>query len=470
MAKTAQAGACEASDAALAALGAEIVDLFYAQMAAPAEYASEGRVCRAFADMLLRHWELCGVSTYLRAEDGSLRASAVYTHPHLGDDAARQATELLAARVNETGRELQVWVEDAATATGQAGATFAPAADAGATDTGACAAEQGPPELRAALAAKDLRAGVGLPIRARGSLAGVLVALSGHPERLRAALAGLRFVAAPILIALGNARQAAEMRAQHARIEQLVEELQARTRALEEANRELQRVGRYRSLFLQRMSHELRTPLTSLLGFAEILLEHEALSAAQRRYCERIQASGLQLHTSIKQLVDLSRLEAGQTELFLHDFSAREMLRESCAAVGRLAQKQGVQLDCEIAPELGPIVSDEGKLRQVLYNFLAHAIGRSPGDATVAVRANLVAADRFQIEIADDGEPLSDPAHIFNPVDIDTPSENGTNMNELGLVIAHRLMAALGGDVALDTKDGGRGLVVRLTLPTRPTN
>src|SRR5207249_3309979 len=143
-------------------------------------------------------------------------------------------------------------------------------------------------------------------------------------------------------------------------------ELRERTNAIEEANRELQRVGRYRSLFLARMSHELRTPLTSILGFAEILLEHEDLTAAQRRFCEKIQASGQNLHTSIKQLVDLSRLEAGQTELFLHDFPVRETLRESCTAVGRLAQKQCVELDCEVAPELGTIVSDEGKLRQVL--------------------------------------------------------------------------------------------------------
>src|SRR5205823_14296901 len=110
-------------------------------------------------------------------------------------------------------------------------------------------------------------------------------------------------------------------------------------------------------------------------------------TAAQQRFCEKIQASGQQLHTSIKQLVDLSRLEAGQTELFLHDFSVRETLRESCVTVGRLAQKQCVKLDCEVAPELGPIVSDEGKLRQVLYNFLAHAIARSPQGGTVAVNA-----------------------------------------------------------------------------------
>jgi signal transduction histidine kinase len=430
--------------AELATLSAEIVDLFYAQVFAPGELASEESVCRAFAAILLRHWDLCCISTFLRGPERQLRARAIYTHPHMADTVARRGTALLAQAVEATGREQQVWL-----------------------DRGVAADDERALAARREFADAGIQSGVGIPIHARGVLIGVLVALSAYPERLRTALAGLRFVAAPIVIALGNARQATAFGAQHARIEQLVAELQEGTRALEEANRELQRVGRYRSLFLARMSHELRTPLTSILGFAEILLEHEDLTPAQRRFCEKIQVSGQTLHTSIKQLVDLSRLEAGQTELFLHDFSVREMLRESCAAVGRLAQKQSVQLDCEVAPELVTIVSDEGKLRQVLYNFLAHAIGRSPQNATVSVRAYTCAPGRFCIDIADEGEPLSDPAHIFEPMDIDAPSERGTNMNELGLVIAHRLLDALGGDVTLDTS-AARGLVVRLTLPTRP--
>src|ERR671932_569422 len=150
------------------------------------------------------------------------------------------------------------------------------------------------------------------------------------------------------------------------RVELLIDELRKRTAELEEANRELRRVSHYRSLFLARMSHELRTPLTSILGFSEILLDQEELTDTQRRFCQKVQDSGLQLQASLNQLVDLSRLEAGQTELFLHEFSIRETLRESCAAVMRLAQKQGVTLDCAPSPSLGGIVSDEGKLRQVL--------------------------------------------------------------------------------------------------------
>src|SRR6188474_806327 len=105
------------------------------------------------------------------------------------------------------------------------------------------------------------------------------------------------------------------------RVERLIGELRKRTAELEGANRELRRVSHYRSLFLARMSHELRTPLTSILGFTEILLDQEMLTETQQRFCKKIQDSGLQLQTSLNQLVDLSRVEGGQTEVFLQEFS-----------------------------------------------------------------------------------------------------------------------------------------------------
>ena len=246
-------------------------------------------------------------------------------------------------------------------------------------------------------------------------------------------------------------------------VERLDEELRERTAELEGANRELHRVGRYRSLFLARMSHELRTPLTSILGFAEILLDQEDLTEPQRRFCQKIQDSGLRLQTSLNQLVDLSRLEAGQTELFLHEFSLRETLREVCGSLARLAEKQEVTIDCQTPPDFGNIVSDEGKLRQVLYNFLGHAIGRSPAGGRVEVAVEAEDEEALRIMICDEGPPPEDPEHIFDAVDVDAPSERGTNMNELGLVIAHRLLGALGGGVRLSQHP--RGLEVQLSLP-----
>ena len=435
----------EESSDDLHALSAEVVDLFYTQAFLPGELDTEASVCHAFSKILLRHWDLCCVITYLRDAEGHLRESAIYIHRHLDEAVVRRAGELLAAAVESDKREWQVWLD---------------AEDEEVSESAANA--------RHLLAETDLRAAVATPIYVHDDPVGALAVLTAFPERLRDALQGIRFIATPLVIAVGNARRTAAMREQQQHIEQLVEELQQRSAALEEANRELQRVARYRSLFLARMSHELRTPLTAILGFAEILLEHENLTDAQRRFCEKIQSSGLQLQTSLNQLVDLSRLEAGHSELFLHEFSLREMLRESCLAVTRLAQKQDVKIECASAPELSTIVSDEGKLRQVLYNFFAFAIGRNPPGTTVNVYAHQQPGMSVRIEIHDEGEPLSDPSHLFEAVDIDAPNERGTTMNELGLVIAHRLIDVLGGTVILHN-EAPHGLTISLDLPIRPT-
>jgi signal transduction histidine kinase len=425
------------------ALSAELVSVLYEQAFAPGDGHSEGEICESFSNILLRHWDLCCIATYLRGEDGRLRQSAGHIHPHVDEERARRIGELMVAEVERAGGECHFWPDE--------------------PDR-----RPGGEELREAFAQTSLKAGVAVPIYSHGTLAGAVMVVSTDPARLRNALGGIRRIGPAIVIAIGNARRGEAMNEQRHRIESLIGELRQRTAALEDANRELHRVGRYRSLFLARMSHELRTPLTSILGFAEILLDQEDLTETQRRFCAKIQSSGFQLHASLNQLVDLSRLEAGQTELFLHEFSLRETLRESCAAVARLAHKQAVTLECDSAPELGAVVSDEGKLRQVLYNFLAFGIGRSPSGGKVKVRAAPAGGNRLRVEIVDEGEPLKDPAHLFDPVDIDAPSECGTNMNELGLIIAHRLLAVLGGSVTLEDQKP-RGLAVRLNLPARPT-
>ena len=254
---------------------------------------------------------------------------------------------------------------------------------------------------------------------------------------------------------------------QRAEIERLLAELRERTAALEAANRELHRVSRYRSLFLARMSHELRTPLTSMLGFAEVLLEHCELTDTQRGFCEKILASGQQLRGTVNQLVDLSRLEAGQTELFLHEFSVRATLSESCEAVARQAAKRHVQLDCETAPECGALVSDEGKLRQVFYGLLAYAIERSPAGATVSVRALSCEGEKLRIEIADEGAAVDDASQLFESLDVAQPNACGAGVNELGLAIAYRLVEALGGSLAA-RGGASSGLTFRVELPARP--
>jgi signal transduction histidine kinase len=249
------------------------------------------------------------------------------------------------------------------------------------------------------------------------------------------------------------------------RVQNLIEQLKQRSAELEGANRELRRVSHYRSLFLARMSHELRTPLTSILGFSEILLDQEMLTETQRRFCKKIQDSGIQLQTSLNQLVDLSRVEAGQTEVFLQEFPVRETLSESCRALARFAHVRQVTLEYELAPHVTTIVSDHGKVRQILYNFLAWSLSRSPADARVYVHADVTQQASLRIRIDDTGPPIIDLTRVFDPEE--TSAAREADMNELGIIIGHRLLELMNGSVTLQNRVEG-GLRILIQLPTGP--
>src|SRR5688500_8441440 len=249
------------------------------------------------------------------------------------------------------------------------------------------------------------------------------------------------------------------------RVELLICELRKRTAELEEANRELRRVSHYRSLFLARMSHELRTPLTSILGFSEILLDQEELTETQRRFCQKVQDSGFQLQASLNQLVDLSRIEAGQTEVFLQEFSLRETLRESCAAAARMAQKQQVKIEYDVAPDITTIVTDQGKLRQTLFNFIAWAVSRSPAGESVKVTIDIDEQGMLSIRVKDNGEARSDTASAFDPEHSTMGHE--PNINELGIIIGRKLLELMGGRVVLENCVP-RGLQATIRIPARP--
>lgn len=426
-------------------LGAQIVDLLSAQVNdAGGALASEPEVCRAFSQLLLRRWDLCCLVFYLRQSDGGLSETAFHTRPEVDAGAARALAGWLAGEATRTGRELHV--ELAGVAAG---------------------GEPGNEPAGGALKlfeAAGMRASLALPIEGRGSHRGTLVCATAYPERLRAALRDLRYVIAPLFVALGNAGRSGRLDEQGARIEQLVGELRERGAELEGANRELQELARYRSMILARMSHELRTPLTSVLGFAEILLEHENLNDRQRGFCEKIEGSGRQLEATVKQLLDLSRLEAGRAELFFHEFSIRETLRESCAAVGQLADRQGVKVNCVAEPMRDKFVSDESKLRQIFYNLLAHAIARSRAGGEVLARAWSVGGARLGIEISDEGETGGDALGDFAAAGVEP---DGAGVSDIGLAIAHRLSNLLHGTFTLEARQP-RGLRVRLEFPARP--
>jgi signal transduction histidine kinase len=266
-------------------------------------------------------------------------------------------------------------------------------------------------------------------------------------------------------ITMSNGVAASATTETNSREELLIAELRQRTAELEEANRELRRVSHYRSLFLARMSHELRTPLTSILGFTEILLDQEELTDTQRRFCQKVQDSGLQLQASLNQLVDLSRIEAGHTEVFVQEFSIRETLRESCAAAARMAQKQQVKIEYEIAPELTTIVTDQGKLRQTLFNFIAWAVSRSPAGDSVRINIDGDPDGILLFKVIDNGDTRADLASVFDP-EHGSPNHEA-NINELGIIIGRKLLELINGRVTLENLVP-RGLQSTIQIPARP--
>ena len=228
--------------------------------------------------------------------------------------------------------------------------------------------------------------------------------------------------------------------------------------SLRTENEELRRMSRYRSLFLARLSHELRTPLTSILGFSEILLNQEKLTEAQRSFCERIQSSSQQLQSSLNQLSDLARFEAGQTQLVAETILLAEAIAETLPALSRRAEKKRLNLKCDVPDTLPPLTSDRGRLRQVIYNLLAFAISRSPETETITVGADTT-ANGLMLMIHDNGDALANPTAIGI---LDTSNE-AAGTGELGLAIARQNIQMLGGSISASNRD--RGLEVRIDLP-----
>lgn len=233
---------------------------------------------------------------------------------------------------------------------------------------------------------------------------------------------------------------------------------EAEIEALQNQIHELQQMTKYRSLFLARLAHELRTPLTSILGFSEILLSQEKLSDAQRGFCERIQSSSFQLQSSLNQLSDLARLEAGQTKLSEEKIILGETLRDVLPALARSADKKRIRLSSAAAEDLPIVVSDRARVRLVIYNLLAHAISRSPEGAEVIAEAKAV-PEGVAISITDSGDPIAHPARI-GILDADGNSSTG----ELGLSIARQNVEILGGSMTARNGNGEVQLTANLPL------
>jgi adenylate cyclase len=239
-------------------------------------------------------------------------------------------------------------------------------------------------------------------------------------------------------------------------------ELAAARDAADEANRT-------KSSFLANMSHELRTPLNAILGYAELILDSVYGEAPDkmREVLDRIQRNGRHLLGLINDVLDLSKIEAGQLTLSLADYSLKEVVQSVYSAVEALAKEKQIALKVEVPPQLPAARGDERKLTQVLLNLVGNAI-KFTDAGEVAIKATAANAS-FTVAVRDTGPGIAEAEQAkifeeFQQADSSiTRKKGGTG---LGLAIAKRLIELHGGRLWVESSPG-HGSTFSFTLPTK---
>jgi signal transduction histidine kinase len=236
---------------------------------------------------------------------------------------------------------------------------------------------------------------------------------------------------------------------------------------LQRVYRELETASRHKSEFLANMSHELRTPLNAILGFSQVLEKRlfGELNEKQAEYIEDIHSSGNHLLSLINDVLDLSKVEAGQIELEVAPFSLREAVERGVVMVRERASKNGVALAADIEPEVQVISGDERRIRQILFNLLSNAVKFTPAGGRVDVSAARVDGE-IQLAVADTGpgiapEDLDRIFEEFQQTDVGAKHHEGTG---LGLALSKRLVELHGGRIWVESEVGGGSRFV-FTLP-----
>ena len=240
---------------------------------------------------------------------------------------------------------------------------------------------------------------------------------------------------------------------------------------LEQSNAALIEANRHKSVFLANMSHELRTPLNAIIGFSELLTdarEGQFDEATRKRFLGQIVTSGKHLLGLINDILDLSKVEAGQMELRLSTVSVQEAIDQVTQTVEPLVSKKNLKLLTSVTGA-GDVLADGGKLKQMLLNLVSNAIKFTPENGTVTI-ATLRTKDRIEISVADTGIGIADADqkqifHEFHQIDQGPGRKHeGTG---LGLALTKRFALLHGGDVRV-TSRVNKGSVFTLILPVRP--
>jgi len=236
---------------------------------------------------------------------------------------------------------------------------------------------------------------------------------------------------------------------------------------LQRLYRELETASRHKSEFLANMSHELRTPLNAIIGFSQVLRDglFGEVNAKQEEYLEDILTSGHHLLALINDVLDLSKVEAGQVQLELAPFSIEDALERGVSMVREQATRNGVQVTLHANDGLHVVTGDERRVRQVIFNLLSNAVKFTSAGGSVDVTATR-ANGEVRVSVADTGPGITedDLGRIFEEFQ---QTEAGARQHEgtgLGLALSKRFVEMHGGRIWCDS-EVGKGSTFVFTIP-----
>jgi PAS domain S-box-containing protein len=244
-------------------------------------------------------------------------------------------------------------------------------------------------------------------------------------------------------------------------------------RQLEVAAAEAEAASRAKSVFLSTVSHEIRTPMNAILGCAQLMSRDLELGSNAKANLETICQNGEHLIGLITDILDMSKIEAGRTELNPTTFNVSQLVEGLTSMFRFAAQAKALQFDVLVDGEyVAYVVADEGKIRQVLINLLGNAIKFTPrGRVKLHVSLQRKAAGQLwlSVQVQDTGPGISDEEHgkLFQPFNQMKRGQNAQEGTGLGLAIGRSYARLMGGDITV-TSSLRQGSIFRFEIPVEP--